>query len=232
MELIEKAIVLNSIDYGDADKLVSLFCENEGKITAKIRGVRKAKAKLAMATQPMYFGEFELIKKGDLYQIINSSPIDTNFDKISDYDVFVVCAKMLKIIQTATYSGVCGGDILANILRALQYIDATNRYVIFVKFVLELMSSIGYDIQFDTCGNCGKSSDNMHLDAVSGLMLCDNCSSVPPSKLDYKILKLISTTEYDKLHTLNLKQYNLMGIANNLVSFTNCRLNSNIEHFV
>lgn len=231
MEYIQKAIVLNSINYGDADKLVSLFCEDLGKITAKLRGVRRAKAKLAMCGQPMYFGEFELIKTGDMYTIINSSAIDTNMDKIGDYDLYTVCAKMLTIVSQATYDGIENNNVLLNLLRALQYINNDNKYIIFVKFALNLCREIGYEIQFDRCGNCGTTCDNLHLDSSSGLMLCDNCSSTPPSKLDYKIIKLINETEYTKLQTINLKKYNLIGVANNIISYLNCRLNVNVRHF-
>ena len=63
MEIKTDAIVLQSIDYKDNDKLLTLFSPTLGKITAGIRGVKKPKAKLAFSAQPFCFAEYILAEK-------------------------------------------------------------------------------------------------------------------------------------------------------------------------
>ena len=45
MDVKTEAVVLQTIDYKDNDKLLTLFSPTMGKITAGIRGVKKPKAK-------------------------------------------------------------------------------------------------------------------------------------------------------------------------------------------
>jgi DNA repair protein RecO (recombination protein O) len=64
MEIKTEAIVLQSIDYKDNDKLLTLFSPSLGKLTAGIRGVKKPTAKLSFAAQPFCFAEYVLAEKG------------------------------------------------------------------------------------------------------------------------------------------------------------------------
>ena len=60
MEVKTDAVVLQTLDYKDDDKLLTLFSPSLGKITAGIRGVKKPKARLAFAAQPFAFCEYVL----------------------------------------------------------------------------------------------------------------------------------------------------------------------------
>ena len=67
MEIKTEAIVLQSIDYKDNDKLLTLFSPTLGRITAGAKGVKKQKAKLSFAAQPFCFAEYVLAEKGGRY---------------------------------------------------------------------------------------------------------------------------------------------------------------------
>ena len=72
MEIKTEAIVLQTIDYKDNDKLLTLFSPTLGKITAGARGVKKPKAKLAFSAQPFCFAEYILAEKGGRYTVTNA----------------------------------------------------------------------------------------------------------------------------------------------------------------
>ncbi|MBR2070656.1 MAG: DNA repair protein RecO, partial [Clostridia bacterium] len=55
-----KGIVIKSKDVGEADKLITLLTAEEGKISVKLKSVKKAKAKLKFAAETFCFGEYEL----------------------------------------------------------------------------------------------------------------------------------------------------------------------------
>ena len=52
MESKVDALVLRTANYGESDKMITLFSLQKGKISAAAKGVRKAKAKLAFAASP------------------------------------------------------------------------------------------------------------------------------------------------------------------------------------
>ena len=71
-EIKEKAICLKNTDSGESDRFVWLFSIERGVFKAKIRGVKKPKAKLSFASFPLCFGEYLLVKTGNSYTITNS----------------------------------------------------------------------------------------------------------------------------------------------------------------
>ena len=84
-ELKTQAIVIKSQDSGDADRLITLLTVDHGKIAAKIKGVKKPRAKLAYASFPFNFGEYILVRTGRSYTVTNCSFVD-NFQSLT-YDL-------------------------------------------------------------------------------------------------------------------------------------------------
>jgi len=64
-----QAIILNRIDYGEADRILTFLTPDHGKVKALAKGVRRSKSKLA--------GGVELFSVSDLSFIIGKSEINT-----------------------------------------------------------------------------------------------------------------------------------------------------------
>ena len=62
------ALMLRAADYGENDKILTLLTAELGKISAGIKGVKKAGAKLKFAAQPFCFAEYILSKRGERYR--------------------------------------------------------------------------------------------------------------------------------------------------------------------
>ena len=57
MDFKSDALLIKSCDYGESDKIITLLTADRGKLTAGMKGVRKAGAKLRFAAQPFCFAE-------------------------------------------------------------------------------------------------------------------------------------------------------------------------------
>ena len=64
MEQIVNALMLKAADYNENDKILTLLTAERGRITAGIKGVKKAGAKLKFAAQPFCFAEYVLSRRG------------------------------------------------------------------------------------------------------------------------------------------------------------------------
>lgn len=100
MDVKTEAIVLQSKDYKDNDKLLTLFSPDLGKITAGIRGVKKPKAKLAFASQPFCFAEYVLAEKGGRYTVTGAYLHESFFDLRTDITRFYAACAAAEICQT------------------------------------------------------------------------------------------------------------------------------------
>ena len=50
-------LCLKSVNWSESDRIVTLYAAGVGKISAKVKGCRKAGAKLAAAASPLNFGD-------------------------------------------------------------------------------------------------------------------------------------------------------------------------------
>ena len=73
MELKVNALMIRAADYGENDKILTLLTAERGKLTAAIKGVKKAGAKLKFAAQPFCLAEYVLADSGDRYSVIQAS---------------------------------------------------------------------------------------------------------------------------------------------------------------
>ncbi len=59
-----EGIVLRTTDYGETNKIVTLYTREWGKIGVMARGAKKPKSRLSAITQPFTYGYF-LMQKGN-----------------------------------------------------------------------------------------------------------------------------------------------------------------------
>ena len=98
-EIKIKGVVIKAVDYKDSDKLVTIFSAEKGLVKARVRGVKKDKAKLAFAVQPFAFIEFMLTERSGFYTVINASSIDQFFDITADFDNYLFMLSCLEVVE-------------------------------------------------------------------------------------------------------------------------------------
>lgn len=76
MELIKikNALVLKKVDFGEADRIITVFTKEEGLLSLLIKGIRKSKKRSTAASDLITISDFVLYKKKDMYTVssINS----------------------------------------------------------------------------------------------------------------------------------------------------------------
>ena len=77
MEEKVSGIVLGGVNFGENDKILKVFTLEKGLISAKIKGVKKAGAKLKFASEPFCFAEFILSVTNAGHTVIGASLFDS-----------------------------------------------------------------------------------------------------------------------------------------------------------
>lgn len=205
-EIKLKGIVINAIDYKDSDKIVTIFSAEKGLIRARVRGVKKNKAKLAFAVQPFAFIEFMLAERDGFYTVINATSIDQFFDITSDFDDYIFMLACLEIVQKTVKENETPVDLFVLLLKSLKLVcyKKVSSMNLFIKFMIEAMGHLGFLFVFDKCACCGKelNENNVGFSYDYNGLLCANCNSrldnLELNKVEYLILRNISSTEIEK----------------------------------
>ena len=156
-EIKTKGIIIKATDFKDSDKLVTIFSAELGLIRARVRGVKKAGAKLAFAVQPFAFVEFLLIKNKDFYTVINATSIDQFFNITLDFDNYIFMLGCLEVCEKTVRENDPHDELfllLINSLKCVCYGDVPSMYV-FIKFMLEALKILGFNLELKKCACCG-----------------------------------------------------------------------------
>jgi DNA repair protein RecO (recombination protein O) len=208
--------VISSKDFKDSDKLVTIFSYDLGLIHARVRGVKKDKAKLAFAVQPFAFIEFMLSARNGFYTVINATSIDQFFDITVDFDNYIFMLACLEVVQKTVKENNSEQELFLLLLSALNavcYKKISAMYV-FIKFMLESLKILGFGLELEKCAICGNdlNPNIVAFSFESNGLLCPKCSNknefLELSTGEHAILKNINESSIDNLANLKFLSRN------------------------
>ncbi len=178
MEEKVQGIVLSGVSYGESDKILNLLTPNEGVISARIKGVKKAGAKLKFASEPFCFAEFVFLKNGEKRTVKSASLIDSFYpvreELVKFYSACVVVDFAKHMFRVEVDNARCFIET-ANALSNIAYGDEGAKQSL-LKFLIKGISEAGYGLNLNGCLKCGKVDMlRPYFDAGRGGFICEEC---------------------------------------------------------
>lgn len=184
--------MLRAADYKDNDKILTLLTAERGRISAGLKGVKKAGAKLKFAAQPFCFAEYILAPTGDKYTVIQASECESFFELRSDINKYYAACAVCETALALTYEGDIEGELFSNCIKALSAMCDGDETDALISFLISAMDSAGYKISLGGCGACGSAlrGERIKFDMDGGAFLCPTCGNgVPASYITYSLLR-------------------------------------------
>ena len=147
MQLVKtRAIVINRINYSEADKIITVLSNDRGKIRLIAKGVRKQKSRLKANIELLH--QIEVIYKpnnGQIYTLINAHLIKIYHHIIYDYDRLAEAYFFLKVINKAIEDKVDDDffRLLSDSLEALNNLKI-NPLLVKAWFLINFLKMSGY----------------------------------------------------------------------------------------
>jgi len=102
-QIVTKGIVLSRIDYGEADRILTILTPDNGKLSMMARGVRKSKSKLAGGIELFSTSDITYISgRGELGTLISSRLIKYYENIVSDIERVQLGYELIKLLNKAT----------------------------------------------------------------------------------------------------------------------------------
>ena len=218
-----EAIVLKRTDYGEADRILTLFTPTKGKMHAIAKGTRRPISKKA--------GHLELLNRSQLQMalgrnldIVTQAEGRENFLHLRGELWHMTCGFYLaELVDRFVEDSTPHRDIYALLLESLRYLDAdanalqdqraqvseqTNEQVdvhghtrlLLRYFELHLLSSIGYEPALQNCAQCASElrPEENGFRASLGGVLCPQCSRFWERRLSLNALKVLRFLQRSK----------------------------------
>ena len=169
----DTVIVLKSVNYSEADKVLTVLGKYTGKFSLFAKGIRKINSKNRGNMQTLSISDISFYEGRGLpvlteSQLIFSSDIDVVKDRIGD--IKRILDMISKIMQE--------GDPNVKIFNMLESLCKKNFDIESVnRFRLIFLKEMGYLGDFSLCSVCESKSDLEYIDLISFALLCKNCYS-------------------------------------------------------
>jgi DNA repair protein RecO (recombination protein O) len=204
MEEKYNALVLRAIDYKDNDKLLTLFAAGKGKMTAALKGVKKASAKLKFAAQPFCFAEFVFAERSGRYTVTSAYLHDGFYSLREDIGKFYAASAVLEICDKLLPEEMPGDELFVRAVHTLGEICQKNEGFALLTFLLSALALAGYKIDTGNCPDCGNPVlHTPYFDFDRGAFCCADCpTDTRVSEITYRT---ICNAEQNKEQPLGLK---------------------------
>ncbi|MFP5225347.1 MAG: DNA repair protein RecO [Actinomycetota bacterium] len=197
----EQGLILRTMKLGEADRIVSVLTQGEGKIRAVAKGVRKTKSRFGGRLEPFTHVDL-LLYRGRELDIVTQADILSPFRGLrEDYGRFtaasIICEAAEKISEERERNARLF-LLTLNSLRALED-TASDARATSDSFLLRLASLSGFRPSLEACAECGATAVK-RFSVHQGGMVCDRCRdggaiSVGEATVPYMLSLLAETPE-------------------------------------
>ena len=173
------ALVLREVRYKEADRILTLLTDTEGKITAKARGALRKSSRTAAATQQLTYSEMTLFENKGRWTV-NEAVVREGFKGLrGEMERLALGAYFAECMEAF---GVEDQPEPALLQLGLNCLYALSRGLyppehIKAAFELRLMCLSGYAPELSCCAVCGKEPEQPVLSLDHGRLCCRTCSS-------------------------------------------------------
>ena len=168
----DQGVVLRTHKLGEADRIITLFTAQHGKIRAVAKGVRRTRSKFGSRLEPMSWvnGQFY---EGRNLDIVTQVETAHRFDHLRiDSDRLHRASVMLEAVEFTTSDGGADRAIFNLLTGALRELDRTGNHSVLPAFVAKLLMLEGIQPMVDECVVCGATDGLEAINLHQGGVLC------------------------------------------------------------
>ncbi|NCQ18006.1 MAG: DNA repair protein RecO [Ignavibacteria bacterium] len=208
-----EGIVLSKLDYSDSSKIVSIYSEVFGKISAIVKGGRGKNSKIGMVIDPLNIVNLVLYNKEQReVQLISSAETVCYFSHLHDnFERIKFAYSVLELLKYLTVDNEINGRLYKGSKKILQLMDKGEEQpeILFLKYFLFILQETGFEIQMSVCSICHKVIEKEKINGFNYEhgMLCNDCKNL------YHTFLEIPGELFEQIYSLKvgmkLKNYNL-----------------------
>lgn len=176
-----EAIVLRSIRYGEADRVLHLYTPGYGRLAAIAKGARRARSRFGARLEPFFHIRVILHQgRSDLHTVTSADTV-TAHASLRDYAATLdaaarACDAVSRLFETPDPHPEVF-RLLSNELALLDLDAAHARPAHGLAFRLKLLLAAGILPQLGSCAECGDSDHLQGFSAAAGGVVCNSCEA-------------------------------------------------------
>lgn len=197
-----EGFVLRTRDLGEANKILTLFTRERGKVSAVARGARRARSRLLATSQTFSHSRFLLYEGRGLHTVSQAELLSSFRPLREDLSRMAYASYIAELIDAFVDENEPNDALYRTILEGFTLMAGTDDLDLSARwFELRILDILGYRPEFAQCVACGAdiSSRSVHFHPVEGGVLCPSCAERAPGGIQVPLgvirqcLRLIET---------------------------------------
>ncbi|MGN1400762.1 MAG: DNA repair protein RecO [Bacillus sp. (in: firmicutes)] len=211
--MIEKCegIVIRRTDYGENNKIITIYTREWGKVGVMARGANKPKSRFSAITQLFYYGYFLVQRSSGLSSLSQAESIESFRHIREDIISTAYGSYIIELLDKGTDDRKPNPYLFELLYQTLNAInEGYDPEVIRFIFEMKMLSVLGIPPILDSCASCGETEGEFSFSIREGGFLCHQCSGKDPYRLQtspqiIKLLRLFYYFDLSRLGNISLK---------------------------
>lgn len=179
-----EGIVINSKDYGEGNKILTVYTKEVGKVSMMARGAKKTKSRLSSISQLFTYGLYMFSKGSGMGTLSQGEILESFRDLRQDLIKTSYAAYFAELLNKLTEDGERNPYIFELFLEMYRYLDEGKDPEILARlFELKMLMASGFSPQLSQCVSCGTTKGTFSFSSKEGGFLCDQCHWVDSERI-------------------------------------------------
>jgi len=191
------SVVLRHADWGEADRILTLYTREQGMLRALAKGARKINSRKGGHLQPFTYVTAQLAKSRDIPIITQVETINAFLPMHDDLTKLSNASYVVELLLRFSYEDEGPNPTLFRLLtETLDRIEKeADAWLPIRYYEMRFLDAVGFRPHLFECANCGREilPEDQFFSYTAGGVICPRCGSGLPNltKLSLEVLKYL-----------------------------------------
>jgi DNA repair protein RecO (recombination protein O) len=172
------ALILRHQRWGEADRLLTIFTREHGKLRIVAKGARKTTSRKAGHLEPFMRSTLQLAQGRDLWIVTQAETINAFLPIRGDLQLMGIASYVIELLDKFTYEDGINAPLYRLAVETLERLCTRDPvFVVLRYYEMRLLDILGYRPQLFQCIGCQEEikAEDQYFSALVGGVICPRC---------------------------------------------------------
>jgi DNA repair protein RecO (recombination protein O) len=173
----DEGVVLKAIKLGEADRILTVYTRENGKVRAVAKGIRKTKSRFGGRLEPFTRVQLQIYKGRNLDTITTADILESFQGVRRELHTLTSASALAELVEKITPERERAFSTYALLVRGMQALagDGHGGGTVVPAFLVKLLSISGYHPELVRCAGCGGDGVLGAFSSSMGGAICASC---------------------------------------------------------